>query len=83
MGKAILKGVMLRARLPSSADVEMLGAFSFETDGFLLSRLWIRERTLSRLIASLASFWRLTVMRSSAKSAGFIFVGQMKPREAK
>ena len=83
MGKAMRKGVVSRARLPSSAGAVMFGALVSDCDGFIPSQLRIKERTRSLLTASLASLWRLTVMRSSAKSAGFTFVGQAKPREAK
>lgn len=74
IGKAIVKGVDERERDPNSA-----GALIWDvvrTRGVLVvSKFRIRERTCSRVAVSLLACCRFTVIRSRAKSAGFVALG--------
>ena len=84
-GKAIRKGVLDRARLPSSAGVAIwdtaLSRTGLDVVGLFHSR--IRDRTFSLVLDSFVAFWRLTLIKSRAKSAGLVVRGQSNPRVAK
>lgn len=72
----------LRISAPSSAGVEIRVGFKAAAKS-PLDQEEMRLRTFSRVASSRVECWRSIVMRSRAKSAGLVVVGQGKPRASK